>query len=363
MKILDKYILRQFLSFLFFSILVCWVIWLIVDVIEHIDLFIDRGASILTVAKYYFYYTPFVVFFLLPVAMLLSTLFSLGLLAKNNELKAIKATGISLYRILTPLLVLGFLLSLITIGANESLLPLTNQKRRQIRKVEIKKKVKPKQLLFKNVFVQGDDDRIFFVSSFNSEKNQGKDVLVQRFENGKLKEQIEAERIIWKNEGWVLENGRYRLFSDSLGSEEEEQFMPFEHLFRLDFKIKPLAFTRRQKEPEEMSYKELSKYIRVKKNAGQKVSKELTDLYFKLSYPLINLIILLFGAPIAASPKRSGLAIGFAIALGITFAYWFLLQTFRSFGHAAHLHPLLSAWFANIVFGVLGTVLLIKAKK
>lgn len=363
LKVIDKYLLKQFLNFLFFSILSCWIIWLIVDIIEHIDLFIDRGASILLLAKYYLYYTPFIVFFLLPVAMLLSTLFCLGLLAKNNELIAMKATGISLYRILAPLFVLAFLISLLTIGVNELILPKTNYKKTEIRKVEIEKKKKEKNILFHNVFVQGEDNRIFFVNSFNSEKNEGKDVLVQKFEKGMLKEQIEAKRIVWINTGWLFENGRYRIFIDSLGLSEKESFLPFDRLYRLDLKIKPLSFTQRQKEPEEMSYKELSKYIKVKKKAGQKVSKELTDLYLKFSYPLINLIILLFGAPISASPKRSGLAIGFAITLAITFVYWFFLKTFQSFGYAEKLPPLLSAWSANIIFGVLGIILLIKAKK
>ncbi len=338
-------------------------IWLVVDVIEHIDLFIDRGAGILLVAKYYLYYTPFIVFFLLPVSVLLSTLFCIGLLAKNNELSAMKATGISLYRILAPLFVLAFFISLLTIGANELILPNTNYQKREIRRVEIEKKKKEKIILFKDVLVQGEDQRIFFINTFNSEKNEGEDVLVQKFEKGMLKEQIEAKRIIWVNRGWLFEKGRYRIFSDSLGLRDKERFEPFDHLFRLDLKIKPLAFTQRQKEPEEMSYKELSQYIEVKKKAGQKVSKELTDLYLKFSYPLVNLIILLLGAPIAASPKRSGLAIGFAIALGITFVYWFVLKTFQSFGYAEKLHPLLSAWSANIIFGFLGIIFLLKAKK
>jgi len=363
MKTLDKYLLKKFLNFLLFSLLACWVIWLVVDVIEHIDLFIDREVGILTLAKYYFFYTPFIVFFLLPVAVLLSTLFSLGLLAKNNELTAMKATGISLYRILAPLLFLGFFLSLLTVGVNETILPVTNQKKEKTQRVEIKKKEKQEQTLFNNVFVQGEDNRIIFIRTFNSEKNEGKDVLVQRFERGKLKEQIEAEKIVWKDNGWLFENGRYRIFSDSLSSEHEEKYLPFDSFLRFDLKTEPLSFTRTQKKPEEMNFRELSRYVDVKKKAGQKVSMELTELYLKFSYPLINLIILIFGAPLAASPKRSGLAIGFAIALAITFAYWFLLQTFRSFGHAAQIHPLLSAWAANIIFMALGIFLLLKTKK
>lgn len=363
MTLLDRYILRKFLYVCFFGLFAFWLIFLVVDIIEHIDLFIDRGASFILVVKYYLYYSPFILVMVLPVAMLLSSLFSLGILAKNNELTAMKTNGISLYRILFPLFILAFMVSLLVLGVNELVVPYTNQKRTYTRKVEIEKKAKPKDILYQNVYTQGEEGRIFYLNTFNSQKKEGKEVLVQRFEKNRLKEQIEAKKMRWTEYAWIFENGIYRIFSDSLEQSEVEEFQRFSQLQRKDIKIKPEAFTKPQKKPEEMNYRELRHYTKLKKTARQDVSKEQTDLYMKIAYPFISFILVLFGSPLAANPKRGSLTINFAITLGIAFTYWFLLRTAQTFGHTQKLSPFLAAWITNFIFAGLGIFLLVKARK
>jgi lipopolysaccharide export system permease protein len=347
----------------FFALLAFWLIFLIVDIVEHIDLFIDRGASFTLVLTYYLYYSPFILVMVLPVAMLLSSLFSLGILAKNNELTAMKVNGISLYRIFRPLFILSFLVSLLVLGINELLIPYTNQKTTYARKVEIEKKTKPKDVIYENVYAQGEGGRIFYLNTYDSKNKEGRGVLVQDFEENRLKGQIEANVMRWKGSGWVFENGVYRLFLDSLEQSEVEEFQRFSQLQRSDIKIEPEAFTKPQKTPEEMNYKELLNYARIKKKAGQDVSAEHTDLYMKLAYPLISFIIVLFGCPLAANPKRGSLTINFAVTIGIAFTYWFLLRTAQTFGHTQKLPPFLAAWITNFIFAGLGIFLLIRAKK
>jgi len=363
MTLLDRYILRKFLYVCFFSLLAFWLVFLVVDIVEHIDLFIDRGASFFLVLEYYLYYSPFILVMVVPVAMLLSALFSLGMLAKNNELTAMKANGISPYRILFPLLILSFLVSLMVLGANEFLIPYTNQKKTYTRKVEIEKKAKPKDVIYQNVYAQGENGRIFYLNKYDSNRMEGKGVLVQRFEENRLKDQIEADVMKWTGAGWIFEDGIYRLFSDSLEKSEAERFERFSQLERSDIKIKPDAFTKPQKKPEEMNYKELFDYTRIKQKAGEDVSAEHTDLHMKLAYPLISFILVLFGSPLAANPRRGSLTINFAITVGIAFIYWFLLRTAQTFGHTQKLPPFLAAWITNFIFAGLGIFLLIKMKK
>lgn len=363
MKVIDRYLVKQFLSHLSFSLLVFWVIFLVVDIVEHVDLFIDRQAGLFLVIKYYLFYTPYILSLVLPVGMLLSSLFSLGTLAKNNELLAFKSAGISLYRIILPLLILSFILSLVSLSFNELVVPFTNLRKDEIRTEEIDKKKKERGLLFHNVFVQGENNRIFYLGLFDGQRNAGTQVLVQRFEGNKLIEQIEAKKMSWTGNGWLFENGRYRVFADSAKEGEEEKFSSFEKLFRLDLKVKPFAFTKKQKKPEEMGFGELKNYVEIKKKTGQKTAKELTDLYMKLSFPLINFIIVLFGSPLAANPKRSGKAFGFALSLFISFVYYILIRMGQSFGYSEKLSPILATWSANIIFAALGILLLIKAKK
>ena len=363
MRLLDRYVLKRFLYVCFFALLAFWLIFLVVDIVEHIDLFIDRGAGLFLVLKYYLYYSPFILVMVLPVAMLLSSLFSLGILARNNELTAMKVSGISLYRTLLPLFILSFLASFMVLGLNELVIPYANQKKTYTRKVEIERRAKPEDIVFQNVYAQGENGRIFYLSRYDSNRKEGRGVLVQKFEENRLKEQIEANVMRWKDSGWVFENGIYRFFSDSLEESQGEEFQRFSQLERSDIKIKPEAFTKPQKNPEEMNYRELFEYTRVKKKAGEDVSAEQTDLHMKLAYPLISFILVLFGSPLAANPRRGSLTINFAITMAIAFVYWFLLRTAQTFGHTQKLPPFLAAWITNFVFAGLGVFLLIKAKK
>ncbi|MCK4428661.1 MAG: LptF/LptG family permease, partial [candidate division Zixibacteria bacterium] len=357
------------------------VIFLVVDLVEHLDTFIDKHATFFTIFKYYFYYTPYIIVLSLPVAMLLSCLFSLGQLAKHNELMAMKSAGISLYRMLLPLFVLSFLISLITIVFGGSIVPFTYQKMMEVKTVEIGRETKERKFLHRNIFVQGEDGTIFHLDVYNSKKKTGSGVLVQKFEKNRLKEEIQAKKMNWIGNGWLFEDGTERIFTDpsSEPAVPEESVLPesatldrqtgvekyetFDRLLKLDLKIKPEAFARRQKKPDEMGYFELSDYVKIKKRSGQVVAKETTDLYLKISFPFVNFIIVLFGAPLAANPKRSGVAIGFAISLFISFVYYTLIRMGQSFGYSEKLPPLLAVWSANILFAILGTILLIKAKK
>ncbi len=380
MQILDRYLIRQFVFALIFSLIAFWVIFLVVDLVEHLDKFIDKHATLFLVIKYYFYYTPYILALSLPVAMLLSCLFSLGQLAKHNELTAMKSAGISLYRILLPLLVLSFGISLFVIGFGGSIVPFSYQKMMEVKTVEIEKGGRERNIILQNIFVQAEHGRIFHLSSYDTKEQIGTNVLVQRFERNRLKEEIRAKRVRWDNNGWLFEDGVVRIFSDSaveLGRSEDlgrmkpdslplnpaEEYQAFDRLFRLDLKIKPDALARRQKKPDEMGYFELANYVKVKKRSGQVVAKESTDLHLKIAFPFVSFIIVLFGAPLAANPKRSGLAIGFAISLFISFVYYTLIRMGQSFGYSEKLPPLLAAWATNVLFAILGTILLVKAKK
>jgi len=380
MQILDRYLIRQFGFALIFSLIAFWVIFLVVDLVEHLDKFIDKQAAFFVVVKYYFYYTPYILVLSLPVSMLLSSLFSLGQLAKHNELTAMKSAGISLYRILLPLFILAFVMSLFVMGFGEILVPITYQKMMEIKTVEIEKGKRETNIILNNVFAQEEDGRIFHLATYDTKEKIGTGALVQRFEENRLKEEIRAEKVRWENNGWLFEDGVERIFSDSLaepGHSEDlgkakldslppnptEEYQAFDKLFRLDLKIKPEALAKRQKKPDEMGYFELADYVKIKKRSGQVVAKETTDLHLKIAFPFVNFIIVLFGAPLAANPKRSGLAIGFAISLFISFVYYTLIRMGQSFGYSEKLPPLLAVWAANILFVILGTILLVKAKK
>ena len=363
MRILDRYFIRMFVFALIFSLFGVWLTALIVDLVEHIDTFIDKHASAFSVIKYYLFWSPYMIGLTIPVAVLLACIFSVGQLARHNELLAIKTAGISLYRILLPLLTLSIAISFLTMAFGEIVVPVANKRKGEIRSFEIGREIKEKNILRRNVFVQGEDGRIFYLGDYNIKTKTGNGVLVQRITKNRLEEQIEAKKMSWKENGWLFENGRERIFSDSLTQPQGEEYRTFGKLFRADMKVKPEAFAERPKDPEEMGYFELAQYVKIRKSAGAEISRELTDLNSKISYPLINFIIVLFGAPIAANPRRSGMAVGVALTLFIAFCSYVVIKGALILGYNGTLSPALAAWSANILFAILGTILLIKAKK
>ncbi len=363
MKILDRYIADRFLKVFLISLGVLLIIPVLVDIIEHVDYFVDRGANPLAVAKYYFFYLPYFLTFTIPVACLLSTLFSLGILNKNNEITALKASGTSLYRIFIPVFGAAILISILAFLNEEALKPPALEVRGRIKEEQIEGQKKVGTDRFYNIFAQGEGGWIFHFNIFDSRENTGYQVLLQRFEKDKLREQIEADKMVWQGNSWAFINGRYRVFLEDTLSPQVEEFQPFDRLVRFDLKAKPELFVRKAKHPDQMNFQELYDYVKTKSKSGVEVSRELVQLHMKIAFPLASFIIVLFGAPIASLPRRSGLAFSFGATLIISFVYYVLMKFGQSLGYNEKLPPALAAWMGNIVFGALGLFILFKSRK
>ena len=363
MSLIDRYLARTFLYTLGFALLAFVLVFVIVDLIENLDKYIDHDASLRDVFYYYVCFTPFIVVLTLPVAMLLSTLFSLGTLSKYNELTAIKANGVSLYRILLPIFGIAFLVSLLVLFSAEYLIPQANAEKSRIKSFNIEKKPRAKEVIRSNLFFEGRDHFFYYFKKYNSETQTAERVVVQKITEGHITESIEAEKMVWTARGWKFEKAKRRLFSDSLGEGSTERYEEHETLLYPALKETPEAFAKKQKKPDEMGFFDLRRFIKIKESLGENTARELVELYLKITFPFVNLIVVFLGAPIAAAPRRGGFMLGFAISLIISFVYFALIRAGQSLGQNQKLPPLLAASFANIVFGLIGLVLLIKAKK
>lgn len=361
MKILDRYLISQFLKVLFSSLLALAVIFILVNLIEQIDYFIDHKAKFVDVTQYYLYSLPEVLALVIPVAMLLSTLFSIGILSKNHEITALKSSGNSLYRILAPLYILAVAISILVILFKGYVVPHANQKKVAIKKIKFEKIYSPEQAQIIDLFAQGEGGWIFHFKIYDTKLKQGVDALFQRFEDEKLVEWLEAQNVVWKDPGWLLEKGRVRVFEDT--SFQAEKYETFSSWVRYDLKAKPELFSREQKTPDQMNLKELSSYIKLRQKSGKDVTREQVNMYVLFSFSLLNFIIVLFGAPLAAHPRRSGLAFNFGVTVIVGFIYYILFKIGQSLGYNQKLPPWLSAWGGNIIFGILGLGVLFKARK
>ncbi|MCP4633987.1 MAG: YjgP/YjgQ family permease [candidate division Zixibacteria bacterium] len=362
MSILDRYITKRFLLTLGFALIAFVIIFLVVDLIENLDKFIDRATGSKVVMLYYLNFIPFIVVLTLPVAMLLSTLFSLGMLAKNFELTAMKANGVSLYRILAPLYVISLLISLFVFYVGDDLVSKSNRRKSEIKAKYLDRKASDVKAINSDIFIEGENGAVYYMKQYNPNLTTGKSVLIQRIENNRIIESIEAKKLTYTTSGWKAELGTKRVFNSDT-TLAPNTFEEFEELLLTDYKEPPEAFENLKRKPEDMTYGELKKYIALKKRLGKDIARELVELNLKISFPLINFIIIFLGGPLAANPRRSGAALGFATSLIISFIFFTIIRACQSLGQNHQLHPVLAAWLGNIIFGVIGIVFTIKAHK
>ena len=356
--VLDHYILRKFIINLLISAGAFIIIFLVVDLIENIDKFIDGKAGITLVFMYYLYYIPYIINLTLPISMLLSCLFTLGNMSQHNEIVAQKSAGISLYRIFTPLFILAFFIS---IGAglfSEFVVPWTNQNRLDIFRYDIQKHPKLQGSRRNDIYLQDIANRKISIAFFNGTTNKATQVSLQYFNGRQLVKRIDAKTMNWVDNTWVLHDVVERVFKDTVVTVSK-----YDQLIETDLKFKPESLLELQKQPEEMSFLELETFIKEMTSIGAEVRKWIVELYLKISYPFANFIIILFGAPIAAHKRRSGTAVGIGLSLLICFIYFLFIRMGQVMGHQGTLSPWLGAWLGNIIFGTAGLYTLIAARK
>jgi len=379
MYILDQYVSKKFLLNLFFSLAAFASIYITVDLLEGLSEFIDKNTPAFVVASYYFYYLPYIIILSMPVAMLLAAMFSVGQLSKYNELTAMLAAGRSLHRILLPIFVIGLLASGSMLLFAEKVMPPANQSKAEIKQQYIDRTPKNLPARLSNLYFQesaGHADRShgaavrrIFIGYYDEAEKMAQKVSVQKYQGIFITERLDAAHMRWQESSngktsessgrWEILQGYRRQFDG--GKEITAAY--FDTLAMPELSFTPKMLTKVQKDPEEMSYGELEQFIlEVARNGGDP-KRWLVDLYLKISFPLANFIIILFGAPLAAGRIRSGGAVGVATSLVICFLYFGTVKTAQSMGQSGTLEPLLAAWLGNMVFLVAGLVILMKARK
>lgn len=347
MNLLDRYILSDFLKFLFLSLLAMIIIFVVVDLFEDLDKFIDRKVDVMSVVEFYLYEIPNIVILIIPVALIVSCFLSLGTLSRHNELLAIRSSGVSLFRILIPLFIIGIIVSAGVLIMDELLIPYTNQRKKTVKREKIDKKPKVSYEKRWNVYYAGEENRFYFIGFFDARKKIVRDVMISKYtDEWKLVQRVDAKNGYWSDSVWCFKDAVVTRFTPT-GDQAAEHF---KELKLPQIKEVPGDFARPQKFPEEMNFLELKKYAMRLKRSGGDYIQYLVELHYKLSFPFTSFIIILFGAPLAANLRKTGFAISFTASLTICFVYWGVIQIFRSFGQNGVLPPSISLWIPNILF-------------
>ncbi len=362
MKLIDIYIIKQFVFYFAFALIVIIMLFIIIDLMENVDDFIDRGAPVNVVIVYYIYFIPEMIKSMIPVAMLLSSLFTTGKLSTQNELVAMKAGGVSLYRFMLPFLAIGLFVTAASMYFTGWVVPVANKEKYQIEREHLAKGGRADIARY-NIFIQDSPVRFLSLGFYDETTNAVTRVSIQEFSDTNfsiLKRRYDASRMEWNSEEliWRLHRGTVREFID-----ERERLTPFDTLQMKDLHFNPDDIAQKQLLPDEMSYFELAEFIESQRRAGQQTARWEVDYYAKIAFPFASLVVILFGVPFSAQKRRGGMALQFAIGVLITFLYMAFMAISETLGHSGQYNTMLMAWLPNIIFFVAGLFNLIRVRK
>ncbi len=361
MKILDRYLIKQFLQTIVFGLFAFTLIFVVIDMMENLDDFIDQNVPAHIMFHYYIVFSPDIIKLMTPVAVLFAALFTAGKMANLSELTAIKSSGVSMYRFMTPFIVTTVFISIFSVYFSGYVVPMANKTKVNI---EMNYLNRGYDFAGSNLFFQDSKTRIVNISFFDESRNQANRVSIENFNKNdltRMTSRIDALKMIYdsQNHSWIAYNGIKRVFIDDKGQKDES----FTKLELTNLNFTPQELSTKQQKPEEMNLSELNKLIETQKRAGIDPTSTLIDYYSRYSFPMASLIVVLFGLPISANKRKGGLAVQIGINILVTFIYLVFMKVSQAFGKNGALNPILTAWSANIIFFAGAIVNLFKVRQ
>ncbi|MBP7249387.1 MAG: LptF/LptG family permease [Selenomonas sp.] len=361
-RILDKYIFREVCKAFLFGICAFSAVFIGSGTLFKIAKYItDYGASLSAVVKVFVFGLPSVVMWTFPMSMLLATLLTFGRLSSSSEITAMKSCGIGFFRIAMPAILLGFLVSIVAILFNEHVVPWANTAYRNVVYYEIQGNSGAKSqdhIILKDI-KDGQIQRLLYARRYDADSQSLQSITLQEFDGaGKVSHVENAEYAEFTGKEWVMHNGMLYDISDG----ESEHTLRFNTQV-LPINASPRQIVREQKDPEELTMKELKAQIRIMKTQYVDTSKLETELYQRITVPMASLIFALVGVPLGLQPTRNSSSAGFAMSVIIIFFYYALMTMANAIGRSGALSPMLAVWIPNVVGLIAGLFLIRKASR
>lgn len=352
MRILDRYVLREWLRVFLVVMLGFPLLVIVINLTDKLGDYLARGLSREAVALAYVYGMPDTMFLVLPAAVLFATVFTVGSLGRHSELTAAKASGVSFHRLVRPIFLASVGAFVLGIGLGE-LVPIGASRRAELLGEKATRETSSRF----NFVYRADGGWVYAIRSLEIATQEMLDPVLERVGTGPDYPTIvvTAQRGRYAAPlGWTLQNGRVRFLSPEL-----ERTFEFRTLRTRVLKETPQELLAEPKAPEEMRYAELGRYIDALARSGSDVRKLTVDRALKLAIPFTCIVIALFGAPLAVTNPKSGAAWGVAVSLATTFVFLLMMQLARAIGGGGLLPPTVAAWFPNALAGI-GAVWLLK---
>ncbi|MEP7146872.1 MAG: LptF/LptG family permease [bacterium] len=365
MKILDIYILKQFVKNFFFGLLCFVIIFVLVDLFENIDKFIDKNLSGFLIFQYYLCFIPEILKLITPVGMLLATLFTISRFNNYSEMTAINSAGVSLYRFTFPILLFGMLMTVFSIYFNGWIVPESNSQKFTLERNHLDKN--QIQGIIPNLHIQDSENQIITISSYNESDKTGTNSSIQIFDKSNLSRldfRFDIKFMKWdqaKNE-WKLIGVSKREFDSA--SSEKISFMDTVNISSIPeikkIYLSPAQILSKQLKPDELKLSDLNNFINTMEESGQNVSKTKVDYYSKISFPFANIVVILFGISLNSGKRKGGAALQFGISILIAFVYLGFVKVSQTFGYNGEISPIITAWLANIIFFIIAVLNLVR---
>ncbi|OPY67529.1 MAG: Lipopolysaccharide export system permease protein LptG [Syntrophorhabdaceae bacterium PtaU1.Bin034] len=355
MRRLNRYLISNTIKLLFISEFAGIVIFTMIEFFEHVDLFTRSFSDFGLGITYILLKVPYYFSLILPLSFLISILILIIIMIRGNEVIVLRTAGISTLSLMKPLVIFSLVLVVLSFCLSEWIIPFTSSTAEYIYRVKVKKE---------QAYVFLKNDKIWFkrgnticnIDFFDAKKDEIRGLTVLELSNSySIQKRYDAKTGVWKDGSWVFSEVIERTFRND-GIESKTAHKTLSGLINEP----PSVFKIVDKSPEEMSYKELQRYITRLKRNGHDVKRYMVDLYSKIAFPFINVIMVLAAFSVGlryAKTKNVSKGIFSGISLGIL--YWFFHSVALSLGYSEIFPPLFAAWFSNLLFfsfGIIGTV-------
>lgn len=366
--ILDDYVLRNFVSYLLLILASFMVLTLIFTFFELLNDIVRNKIPLLTVGEYLLNVVPSLLYLVTPLSVLLGVLVTFGIMQKSNEITAMKATGVSIYRTIIPVLFIALVLAGGLFMLDQWYLPYAN-KRVETLKNQIKGKpaqtyLRPdRKWIFgesRKIHGQEQNRKIYYYEFYDAERDQFGNISSFELDphSFQIVRRVYSARAHWSDnlQQWVFEKGWLRNFNgDAIADYHRFEVNTF-----AEMNEPPSYFRKEVRQSQEMNYEELSRYIRDLQQSGFDVVRLRVQLQKKIAFPLITLVMAVLAVPFALSAGRHGALTGVATALIIALVYWVTSGLFEAMGNVSQLPPLIAAWSPDLIFGFAGGYLILK---
>ncbi|MCP9456013.1 MAG: LPS export ABC transporter permease LptG [Nitrospira sp.] len=362
MTILFRYILREHVKIFLMCFWGLLAIYLVIDFFEKIRRFLRYDSGVVPLIMYFALKIPAISLQIAPFAILVATLLTIGLLARSNEITAMRSCGVSLLWMTSPFLLFATVLSLFLLALSSTIVPLASEKAEEIRLINIEKRPTPLTVHTAQPWIRIGADTLMHITVVQAGSQVLQGVRLFHFDQAfHLNQIIEAAEARYTGKTWILYNGVRRSFK----SNHTVDVVPFAEQ-PISIPLIPEDFaTSLTGNFESMTFRTIRDYVARFQAAGVSFARLLTDYHSRIAFPMVTIVMVLIG--IALGLRRSGvrgggLAVGIGQAFIVSFCYWTTQSVAIALGRGGAMAPVVAGWLANIVFISFGLYLLLKVR-